>query len=328
MRKPISLGLEDFHSTISPVIPMPELALEFDAFIDEIITAFKKIKFDNDLIKDFKKIAQLEIISKPQYRVMMNKGAKKENVGWQIILAITGVSNEKMSNYIIPHFYKARGRRSMESINQDRRKLNFFAHLFVSGHGYPKLKEILGDEPVVLRRFSLAKHFVNYQGGDERLLRVLLEDKYSGRLMQKVGTFVEDGIVGGLVEGLGETYQKGSIDFLKKHFRRTTKSTSRNPKIDLIIPNKKDPKILIECSYTKTTASGQTKKIDANDALFSAIRSYNSKMGKNLIFVNFIDGAGWKMRGKSDLKRFINSCDFAVNYQNLGLLEEIIAYYS
>lgn len=326
MTKPIKLNTSNFLKTITPIIPMPILASQFDAFINEIILLFNGLTFEQNLERDFKKIVKLEIKTKKSYSLILNKGTKKENVGWAIILAITGISNEKIKNYILPLLPKPFSCADVTDINSKVKRLNYFAKLFIKGHKNNVLKKILADDPITLRRFTLKKHFSEYKK-DKEALRILLENKFMGRFGQKIGDYVEENILGDLVKKAGSTYEKGSINFLRRYFQRTTQASSRNPKIDLIIPNKTTPKILVESSYTKTTASGQTKKIDANDALFSAIKKYNRVKGKNLIFVNFIDGAGWKMRGKSDLKRFIDSCDFAVNYKNLGLFRKVLDYY-
>jgi len=305
---------------------MPILAAQFDAFIDEIIFLFNGLSFTKNQKNNFKKIVKLEIKAKPAYSLIMNKDVKKENVGWAIILAITGISNEKIKNYILPSMLAFSSYKEISDINNDKKKLNYFIELFINGYKSNVLKTILADDPITLRRFSLKKNFSDYKK-DKEALRILLENKFMGRFGQKIGNYVEENILGELVKKVGATYEKGSIDFLERYFRRTTRASSRNPKIDLIIPNKQIPKILVESSYTKTTASGQTKKIDANDALFSAIKNYNRANRKNLIFVNFIDGAGSKMRGKSDLKRFMDSCDFAINYKNLDLFKKVLEYY-
>ena len=84
---------------------------------------------------------------------------------------------------------------------------------------------------------------------------------------------------------------------------------------------------MIESTYQLTTASGQTKKIDANDSLFRAIKEYSMDSGQEVIFINFIDGAGWKSRGFADVSRLVSSCDYAINFNNLGHFEEIIKFY-
>ena len=99
------------------------------------------------------------------------------------------------------------------------------------------------------------------------------------------------------------------------------------PLIDLIYPSKVKPKICIESSFQLTTASGQTKKIDSNNKLYKALKSFSEYIGREIIFINFVDGAGWIKRGEKDLKRFYDNCDYIINYQNLSELEKIIEYY-
>ncbi|OGN07633.1 MAG: hypothetical protein A3B86_02225 [Candidatus Yanofskybacteria bacterium RIFCSPHIGHO2_02_FULL_38_22b] len=323
--KPQRLSLGEFYQSLSPAIPMPDLASQFDNFIKSIIEDFSKLEFDDNPENNFKKVIDLTIKRRPEYDLMMNEGAKEENIGWAIILAVTGISNEKIKNYILPAINEKYGLSvaDLESINEDPELIKVFSRIFTSGHKDKLLMEILADEPIILRRFVINN--LSSLKKDTSKLRLMLEDKYSGRFSQKVGTFVEREIIGKLVPD--GKYEVGSLELLESYYQRTTTGAERNPKIDLIIPNKKDPKILIESSYTKTTASGQTKKGDANDALFSAIKRYNAANKKDVLFINFIDGAGWMARGKNDVGRFVNSCDYAVNYKNLELLKEIFNYY-
>ena len=48
------------------------------------------------------------------------------------------------------------------------------------------------------------------------------------------------------------------------------------------------------------------------------------RTGKNFVFVNFLDGAGWIGR-QADMREIHRCSDYVLNFQNLGLLEDIIA---
>ncbi len=72
--------------------------------------------------------------------------------------------------------------------------------------------------------------------------------------------------------------------------------------IDFIIPSKKNPKILVESSFLKTTSSGQGDKSKAEISMASLIKSHYPKAK----FIGFVDGIGWYVR-KGDLKRMVSA---------------------
>jgi hypothetical protein len=80
------------------------------------------------------------------------------------------------------------------------------------------------------------------------------------------------------------------------------KNIPRN--LDFIIPDKKNPKIIIECSYETTTSSGMGDKAKTKIEVGKAIK----KFYKNAKFIGFIDGIGWFVR-KSDLRKMVSAFD-------------------
>ena len=87
-----------------------------------------------------------------------------------------------------------------------------------------------------------------------------------------------------------------------------------------------NPKILIEVSYMVTTGSGQTTKQRDEHQTRLRIDDYNRNNRENVIFVNFIDGAGWLGR-QSDLRLLYEDSDYVVNLKHLDSLEEVIKSY-
>lgn len=75
--------------------------------------------------------------------------------------------------------------------------------------------------------------------------------------------------------------------------------------MDFIIPNKTSPKLIIECSYSVTTASGMGDKAKTE----KAVADFLKKNYPNVLFVGFVDGIGWYVR-RGDLKRMVEACDF------------------
>lgn len=79
--------------------------------------------------------------------------------------------------------------------------------------------------------------------------------------------------------------------------------------MDFIIPNKTSPKIIIECSYSVTTASGMGDKAKTE----KTVADYLKKNYPNVVFVGFVDGIGWYVR-RGDLKRMVEAYDLVFTF--------------
>lgn len=100
----------------------------------------------------------------------------------------------------------------------------------------------------------------------------------------------------------------------------------RVPKLDrtvsFVLENATNPKLLLDVSYSVTTSSSQGSKKEAARKTEVMIKKERA-IGNNIIFVNFLDGAGWIGR-QSDLREIHRCSDYVLNFQNMGLLEDII----
>ncbi|MCX7880551.1 MAG: hypothetical protein N2517_07805 [Ignavibacteria bacterium] len=81
--------------------------------------------------------------------------------------------------------------------------------------------------------------------------------------------------------------------------------------MDFIVPNKTSPKLIIECSYSVTTASGMGDKAKTE----KTVAEYINKNYPKVVFVGFIDGIGWYVR-KADLKRMVEAYDYVFTFHN------------
>lgn len=80
--------------------------------------------------------------------------------------------------------------------------------------------------------------------------------------------------------------------------------------LDFIIPNKKSPKIIIECSYVVTTSSGMGDKAKTEQRVAETIKKHYP----NALFVGFVDGIGWYVR-RGDLERMVKAYDFVFTFR-------------
>ena len=95
--------------------------------------------------------------------------------------------------------------------------------------------------------------------------------------------------------------------------------------VSFVLESAVDPKIIIDVSYSVTTSSAQGDKKNAARKTEEVIKRERAA-GKNIIFVNFLDGAGWIGR-QADMKEIHRCSDFVLNFNNLNLLEDIVADY-
>lgn len=79
--------------------------------------------------------------------------------------------------------------------------------------------------------------------------------------------------------------------------------------MDFIVPSKTSPNLIIECSYSVTTASGMGDKAKTE----KTVADYLKKNYPNVVFVGFVDGVGWYVR-RGDLKRMVEAYDFVFTF--------------
>jgi len=91
--------------------------------------------------------------------------------------------------------------------------------------------------------------------------------------------------------------------------------------MDFIIPDKISPKVIIECSYSVTTASGMGDKAKTE----KTVANYLKKNYPDVVFVGFVDGIGWWVR-RGDLKRMVGAYDlvFTFDRNELAKFENLL----
>lgn len=148
---------------------------------------------------------------------------------------------------------------------------------------------------------------------DERSVRQLVKRGLEGTYSNMIG----DAILNDIEKELKRVCAKHGLEYQKN---------VRVPKLDraasFVLETPAKPKLILDVSYSVTTSSSQGSKKETarkTEALIKSERAY----GNNIIFVNFIDGAGWIGR-QADLREIHRCSDYVLNFQNMGLLEDII----
>lgn len=129
----------------------------------------------------------------------------------------------------------------------------------------------------------------------EALLDTLARYKEGGSYSGKKGKKLEQ-VVGQILEDINVGYEDGDLSELIEN------APNEKRTMDFIIPNKRNPKIVIESSYMTTTSSqqGDKSKVEGN------IRQLLKEHYPDARFWGFVDGIGWYVR-KTDLRRMVTA---------------------
>tara|TARA_R100000008_G_C3565445_1_gene158869 strand:+ start:92 stop:979 length:888 start_codon:yes stop_codon:yes gene_type:complete len=218
---------------------------------------------------------------------------QKEN-GLRVLLGLTGFSNESLKRLLTLIQYKETGivkepsdKQIEKFIKEDesfrKRIVNiFFKELdsFIQGTLKPfELKKLGKKKLEDIKSMSLETI--------DTLIRYKEKGSYTGKKENNAETVIED-----ILDGLKIPYEHGDLPLLvenEPHKKRT---------MDFIIPNKKNPQLIVESSFVTTTASGQGDKAKTEIAIGRLLKEHYPKAK----FVGFVDGIGWAVR-PGDLER-------------------------
>ena len=164
-------------------------------------------------------------------------------------------------------------------------------NLFFEGSTTPFLAQTL---PLFeLKKLSISKLKFEIPAMIDTLVRYKEKGSYSGKAENN-----PEALLAMLIDECELTYEKGDLTELFKR-EKVAKRT-----MDFIIPDKKNPKIIIESSFLVTTSSGQGDKSKTEGTIKKLISKYYPKAK----FIGFVDGIGWYVR-KGDLMRMVSAYD-------------------
>ncbi len=148
---------------------------------------------------------------------------------------------------------------------------------------------------------------------DENSVRQLVKRSLEGTYSNMIG----DAILADIEKELKRICAKHGLEYQKN---------VRVPKLDravsFVLESPSTPKLILDVSYCVTTSSSQGKKKEAARNTETVIKKERNH-GNNIIYINFLDGAGWIGR-QADLREIHRCSDYVLNFQNIGLLEDII----
>ena len=148
---------------------------------------------------------------------------------------------------------------------------------------------------------------------DRDIVRQLVKRGAEGTYSNMIG----DAVLGDIEKEMKRVCAKHGLSYQKN---------VRVPKLDravsFVLEEPAAPKLILDVSYSVTTSSSQGSKKDSARKTEKTIKEEREK-GNNIIYVNFLDGAGWIGR-QADFKEIHRCSDYVLNFQNIGLLEDII----
>jgi hypothetical protein len=151
-----------------------------------------------------------------------------------------------------------------------------------------------------LRKLGIMKLQFDIPAMIDTLVRYKEKGSYAGKKENNSET-----ILSNLLENLKLTHEAGDLGEL------ITNAPDSKRKMDFIIPNKRNPRIIIESSFLVTTSSGQGDKSKTEIEIWRLIKQHYPKAK----FFGFIDGIGWYVR-KRDLARMVSAYEDVFTYHN------------
>ncbi len=286
---------------------------------------------------DYEKDYELGISDKLDSIIRLNKIIKSSNQkkkiilefinsnphGFQIILGLTGFSNELLKRlttvirletdselHTLVNFTawpKSKivsewGTETIANLIKTNKKFaEGIINLLCDGSKNLRLMQIL---PV----FEIKKlNIANIDFSMESLLETVIRYKFKGSSKAEGANNSENKIFE-ILNRMKINYTSGKI-----------KGIDRS--MDVIIPNKNNPEIIIEVSFQATTASAMGDKAKKEIAVKDEMKKYYPKC----IFLGFVDGMGWYAR-QSDLRRILSAFSdvFTFNSSELIRFEECL----
>lgn len=179
-------------------------------------------------------------------------------------------------------------------IKTNRKFAEGIVNLFFRGSTIPIIKQVI---PLFeFKKLDINKFSFSMESLIDTIIRYKTKGAYKATKENNPETIIEQILT---INKLG--FERGKFNIPK---------AGNIPRMmDFMVPNKTSPKLIIECSYSVTTASGMGDKAKTE----KTVADYLKKNYPNVIFVGFVDGVGWYVR-RGDLKRMIEAYDFVFTF--------------
>ena len=161
-----------------------------------------------------------------------------------------------------------------------------------------------------LKKLSISKLKFEVPEMIDSLIRYKEKGSYSGKKNNNPEIIIQE-----ILNKLNISFETGDLNELIDNAPNNKRT------MDFIIPNKKNPQIIIESSFLATTSSGQGDKSKTEISIDGLIKEHYP----NAKFIGFVDGIGWYVR-KGDLKRMVTAYEdvFTFHKDELQRFEQFL----
>lgn len=163
-------------------------------------------------------------------------------------------------------------------------------NLFFQGNQNSYLRQMF--PPFELKKLGVHKLDFSPRSIMDTLVRYKEKGSRSGKKVNNAATLIAE-----ILDSMGLPYE---FERPLAKLRQSSVYTER--KMDFIVPDQENPRIIIESTFMTTTGSGQSDKATAeivNDATIHRVY-------RGARFIGFVDGIGWFVR-RSDLRRMVRA---------------------
>ena len=249
-----------------------------------------------------------------QKREILEEFLLNKKEGLTAVLSLTGISNETLKRLITlirivddeelsKAVYKKEWLTADESNNLKEWSNEKIATMIKTNPHFRKgLVNILYDGASieflskVLPLFELKKLMsLKFEFKLETMIDTLIRYSQKGSYSGIAGNNAEI-IIEGVLKKKKIPFSQGDLKHLVEH------DSNKKRTMDFIIPDKDNPKIIIESSFLTTTSSGQGDKSKTEINVKELLKEHYPKA----LFIGFIDGIGWYVR-KNDLQRMVSA---------------------
>lgn len=163
-------------------------------------------------------------------------------------------------------------------------------NLFFRGSTIPIIRKVV---PLFeFKKLDINKLNFSTESFIDTIIRYKTKGAYAASKLNNPEVLIEK-----ILEELKFTFERGKLGTVPRT-------------MDFIIPDKRNPKIIMECSYVVTTSSGMGDKAKTEQRVAESIKQNYP----NALFVGFVDGIGWYVR-RGDLKRMVGAYDFVFTFR-------------
>jgi hypothetical protein len=283
---------------------------EFEEYISSLKRSF--ISLQERLQHEFKKQVFEELL--------------KEDHGLKILLTSTGFSQEGLLRLITLSVesndsnlnelmfktewcddnFKVSSKKIESLVKKNKYFRKGIANVFFDAPKIPLIVNTLKDFEVRKLGIGKLKDIVTMSEETiDTMIRYREKGSYTARKENNAETAIED-----VLKELDISWEHGDLPKLAENVPNKKRT------MDFVIPNKQNPRLIIESSYVTTTASGMGDKAKTEIAVGRLIKEYYPSAK----FVGFVDGIGWLVRDK-DMERIVSAFDDVFTFSEVDMLK-------